>query len=132
MQSQAKLPQVLVVDDDPDLLRLIGLLLKRIHCDSIPMANGRSALSWLALENVPELVVLDLMLPDVDGFEVLRHIRSRKELDLIPVVILSAKSDPHTIRYGLDNGADEFISKPYLSNSLTRRVLTLLEEGRKH
>jgi DNA-binding response OmpR family regulator len=123
-------PVVLIIDDDKELLTLVSLLLKRINVQSIPMSSGSSALQWISTAEQLHLVILDLMLPDMDGFEILRRIRSNHALDTIPVLILSAKADPTTIRYGLDNGADGYVTKPYLAANLVSRVEALLQASR--
>lgn len=123
-------PRVLIVDDETELLKLVGLLLKRINVDSVPVSDGASALNWLEKSNRADLVILDLMMPGIDGMEVLRRIRTRKEMDAMPVLILSAKADPTTIRSALDSGADGYITKTYLATSLVPRVQTLLNSGR--
>ena len=123
-------PRVLIVDDETELLKLVGILLKRINVDSVPVNDGASALNWLDKSNQPDLVILDLMMPGIDGMEVLRRIRTRKEMDAMPVLILSAKADPGTIRSALDSGADGYITKTYLATSLVPRVQTLLNSGR--
>lgn len=124
-------PIILVVDDDKELLKLVSILLKRINAQTITKADGTSAMEWLKEAEALDLIVLDLMLPDMDGFEILRRIRSHQEMDNIPVLILSAKADPTTIRYGLDNGADGYVTKPYVANNLVARIQTLLEAGRE-
>ncbi len=123
-------PTILIVDDDPELLKLVMVLLKRIKAQSIPAKDGQTALSLIPTLTKLDLVILDLMLPDIDGFEILRRIRKQPELDHIPVLILSAKADPATIRYGMDNGADGYVTKPYIANSLIDRVQTLLSTKR--
>ena len=76
----------------------------------------------------PDVIVLDLGLPQMSGTEVTRCLREWTE---VPILILSAKADPNTIRTGLDSGADGYITKPYLANSLISRVETLLKAGRE-
>ncbi len=125
-------PRVLIVDDETDLLKLVSILLKRINVESIPHTRGAAALSWLDQSDHPDLIILDLMLPDMDGLEILHRIRTRKEMDAIPVLILSAKADPGTIRNALDGGADGYITKTYLATSLVPRVQTLLNAGRSN
>jgi two-component system alkaline phosphatase synthesis response regulator PhoP len=80
----------------------------------------------------PDLVILDLMLPDIDGLEVLRQLRSQPRFDHVPVIILSAKADPITIRKGLESGADGYVTKPYIANTLIDRVRLLLGTGRQN
>lgn len=124
-------PRILVVDDDYELLKLVTMLLKRIGAQTIQAKDGYYALEVMNADPPPDLVILDLMLPDIDGFEVLRRIRSQPHLGHIPVLILSAKADPNSIRYGLDNGADGYVTKPYIANSLIDRVKLLLSVGRQ-
>jgi DNA-binding response OmpR family regulator len=123
-------PRVLVIDDDLDLLRIVTLLLQRINAEAIPAKDGHAGLAALEADPKPDLVILDLMLPDLDGLEVLQRIRAQPALNHIPVLILSAKADPTTIRQGLDRGADGYVTKPYLANSLLDRVRALLSTGR--
>ncbi len=122
-------PRIVVVDDDYELLKLIAMLLRRIGAQSRTFFDGRAALDHLK-EEVPDLIILDLMLPDVDGVEILRQIRAQSQFDTVPVLILSAKADPDSIRSGLDNGADGYVTKPYIANSLIDRVRLLLTTGR--
>jgi DNA-binding response OmpR family regulator len=123
-------PVVLVVDDDRDLVKLMELVLQRANLKTVTMFDGTSALNWLATAGRLDIIILDMMLPDIDGMEVLRRIRSRAELDGVPILVLSAKADPNTIRYSLDNGADGYITKPYITNNLLARVQTLIDSGR--
>jgi DNA-binding response OmpR family regulator len=124
-------PLVLVVDDDPELLKLVALLLRRIKVESATAGDGASAFKWLENAHRLDLIILDLMLPDVDGLEILRRLRGDAKYNSVPIIILSAKADPNTIRTGLDSGADGYITKPYLANSLISRVETLLKAGRE-
>lgn len=128
---KSKVPKIMVVDDDYELLKLIGMLLRRIGADSRPFYDGQEALQYLEADT-PDLIILDLMLPDMDGFEILQRIRQQSRFDHVPVLILSAKADPNTIRQGLENGADSYVTKPYIANSLIDRVRLLLNVGRAH
>jgi DNA-binding response OmpR family regulator len=122
-------PKIMVVDDDYELLKLIGMLLRRIGADSRAFYDGQEALQYLETET-PDLIILDLMLPDMDGFEILGRIREQRKFDQVPVLILSAKADPNSIRQGLEIGADGYVTKPYIANSLIDRVRLLLSVGR--
>lgn len=123
-------PQIVVIDDDHELLKLIALLLRRIGAESQSFYDGREALQHLET-HIPDLIILDLMLPDIDGFEILRQIRAQERFQAVPVLILSARADPNAIRYGLENGADSYVTKPYIANSLIDRVRLLLNVGRQ-
>jgi DNA-binding response OmpR family regulator len=122
-------PRILVVDDDNELLKLVSMLLKRIGAQTVLARDGARALEIMETDP-PDLVVLDLMLPDIDGLEILRRIRTQPQFNAIPVIILSAKADPESMRYGLDNGADGYVTKPYIANNLIDRVNKLLSSGR--
>jgi DNA-binding response OmpR family regulator len=128
--DQAPPPNIVVIDDDLELLKLITMLLRRIGAQSQTFFDGGGALNYLE-DNVPGLVILDLMLPDMDGFEILKWIRADQRFTTVPVLILSAKADPVTIRRGLDTGADGYVTKPYIANSLIDRVRLLLNGKRQ-
>jgi DNA-binding response OmpR family regulator len=123
-------PKIVVVDDDFELLKLIAMLLRRIGAESKTFYDGREALEYLEQET-PDLIILDLMLPDIDGYIILRQIRAQPRFEHVPVLILSAKVDPNSIRKGLEYGADGYVTKPYIANSLIDRVRLLLKVGRK-
>lgn len=129
MSGDHQVPNIVVVDDDLELLKLMAMLMRRIGAEAQTFLNGREALIYLKAQ-VPDLIVIDLMLPDVEGLEILRQIRAQSRFDAVPVLILSAKADPLTIRKGLDSGADAYITKPYIANSLIDRVRLLLSTGR--
>lgn len=124
------LTKILIVDDDPDLLLLLNKMLKRIGAETVMAENGESGLALLKAQQF-DLLVLDLMLPDIDGYEVLERVRADKDLKDLPVLILSARADPDAISKGLEAGADGYLTKPYLPNTLTSRVRTMLAEGRR-
>ncbi len=123
-------PKIAVVDDDYELLKLITMLLRRIGAESKTFLSGVEIMQYLSTET-PDLIILDLMLPGMDGFDILREIRLLSQFDQTPVLILSAKADPNTIRRGLECGADGYVTKPYIANSLIDRVRLLLKSGRQ-
>ena len=122
--------RILVVDDDPGLLVLISKMLERVGPKPITSETGHGALAILEREPI-DLLILDLMLPDLDGLAVLEHIRDDSRFDLMPILILSAKADSDTISQGFDLGADAYLTKPYLPNSLVNRVSMLMRQGRR-
>jgi two-component system, OmpR family, phosphate regulon response regulator PhoB len=130
--SEQAAARILVIDDDPALQKLVISLLRRAGFEGIPASDVYEAEAVLAEEPYPALILLDLMLPEVSGIEILARIRARRELDPLPVVILSALADPEQIKEGLDGGADRYLTKPYLANNLVSTVRELLETGRKH
>ncbi|MFN8528065.1 MAG: response regulator [Anaerolineae bacterium] len=123
--------RVLVVDDDSELLNLVRVLLTRLNVESINAVNAASAAQILKTPPLPDLIILDMMLPDVSGIEFLKQIRSKNIFDAVPVLILSALIDPEQIRVALDAGADRYLTKPYIANNLISVAGELLKTGRR-
>ena len=117
---------VLAVDDIPMNLLLISKILSRININISTAANGREALDFKA-KNKPSLVLLDLMMPEIDGYEVLRRIRENPETADIRVIILSALNSNEDIVKGFNMGANDFITKPIILEKLTSCVITQLQ-----
>lgn len=109
---------VLVVDDDPAILRTLSINLRAREYDVETAADGRSALQ-IVDERMPDVILLDLGLPDIDGISVLKQLRSFAE---VPVIVVSARSDPDDKVEALDLGADDFITKPFSIEELLARV----------
>jgi two-component system phosphate regulon response regulator PhoB/two-component system alkaline phosphatase synthesis response regulator PhoP len=116
---------VAVVDDEPDILELVSLHLKKNHFNVREFSDGSSFIKYLDSEK-PDLVVLDLMLPDADGFEICKYIKRKKNLSHIPIVMLTAKSEETDTILGLELGADDYIRKPFSPNELIARIKTVL------
>ena len=117
--------RVLVVDDEPDLLDLVHDTLVEGGYAVETAASGREALDALS-RRAPDLVVLDLMLPDVPGNEICRHIRTVPELSQVLVLMLTAKSDEVDRIVGFELGADDYVTKPFSPRELALRVRALL------
>ncbi|MGE5407994.1 MAG: response regulator transcription factor [Syntrophothermus sp.] len=119
-------PTVLVVEDDPDIRRLVVSLATRSGMEGLEAADGRAAIRAF-FEHRPDLVVLDIGLPEVDGWQVLERIR---ELSEAPVLVLTAAgSKPERVR-GLEGGADDYVTKPFDPDELIARMRALLRRGR--
>jgi DNA-binding response OmpR family regulator len=114
---------ILVVDDDPKIVHLVQAYLEREGYRVTTATDGRAALAAMALDP-PALVVLDLMLPEVDGMSVLRAIRRR---DRTPVLVLSARGTARDRVEGLEEGADDYVTKPFSPAELVLRVRRLLQ-----
>lgn len=99
--------------------------------EPISAINATEAAQILRQPPLPDLVVLDLMLPEISGIDFLKQMRSKSLFDALPVIILSALADPMQIREGLDAGADRYLTKPYLANNLIKTVNEVLKAGRK-
>ena len=116
---------VLAVDDDPAILRTLKINLRARSYEVQTAADGRSALQIVA-EEEPDVIILDLGLPDMDGVAVLRQLRSAHQT---PVVVLSARQESDDIVEALDEGADDYVTKPFGMEELLARVRTALRRG---
>jgi len=116
---------ILAVDDDAHILQIIKWELTSQGYQVLTSRSGEEALK-LAREHRPDLVVLDVMMPELDGFEVLRRIRERSG---VPVLLLTAKTRDHDKISGLDTGADDYVTKPFSPEELSARVKAILRRG---
>jgi len=117
--------QIAVVEDEPDILDLVSIHLRKEHFSVLGFPNGSSFLRHLHAAT-PSLIVLDLMLPDVDGFEICRQIKAKPSSASIPIVILTARSDETDRVLGLELGADDYVVKPFSPRELVARVKAVL------
>jgi len=117
--------RILVVDDEDDLLELVRYNLAKEGYDVVCVGSGEEALK-AARKDPPDLIVLDLMLPAVDGLEVCRRLKGDARTREVPIVMLTAKSEESDMIAGLDRGADDYIAKPFSPRVLTARVKALL------
>lgn len=123
--------RILVIDDEVDVQDLIKIILERFNFELVRALNVATAVQILRQKPLPDLVLLDLMLPDVDGLELLRQIRETHFFDTMPVIIVSALAEPDVIRKGLELGADRYITKPGLAHNLVKTVQEVLKTGRR-
>jgi two-component system phosphate regulon response regulator PhoB len=117
--------RILVVDDEPDLLELVRVNLTQAGYDVETADTGQGGLDQ-ARRARPDLLVLDVMLPDLSGTEVCRQIRNDRELHDVPVLMLTAKSEEVDRVVGLELGADDYVTKPFSPRELTLRVGAIL------
>jgi two-component system alkaline phosphatase synthesis response regulator PhoP len=117
--------RILVVDDEDDLLELVRYNLAKEGYDVVCVGSGEEALK-VARKDPPDLIVLDLMLPAVDGLEVCRRLKGDARTREVPIVMLTAKSEESDMIAGLDRGADDYIAKPFSPRVLTARIKALL------
>lgn len=117
--------KILIVDDDLDTLRLVGLLLQRKGYQIIAADNGPQALAKASSEK-PDLILLDVMMPEMDGVEVLRRLRREKSTAHIPTIMFTAKSQVGDKVLGFEAGADDYLTKPTHPAELVARVRTIL------
>src|SRR4051794_6259681 len=117
--------RILIVEDDPDIADLVARYLDKAGFVTERAANGRDALAALAAR-LPDLMVLDLMLPQVDGLEVCRQARASPHTAAIPIIMLTARAEESERIVGLELGADDYLAKPFSPNELVARVRALL------
>jgi DNA-binding response OmpR family regulator len=122
------MPKVLVVDDEPDAVELIKFNLKAAGYDVVSAADGEEALKKARLL-LPDLIVLDVMLPEVDGLEVCKILRRDSRVSAIPIIMLTAKAAEIDRVLGLELGADDYVTKPFSPRELVLRVKRLLRAG---
>jgi two-component system, sensor histidine kinase and response regulator len=114
---------ILIVDDNPQNLQVLGRLLQERSCEIEFATNGIAALDWLDSRKF-DLVLLDINMPEMDGYEVCKRIRSQKRFDNLPVIFLSADNDRESILKGFEMGGQDFVTKPFDSRELIVRVKT--------
>ena len=117
--------KILVVDDEPALLRLMAFVLQKQGYQMLTATNGDEALDSVRA-NRPDLIVLDIMMPRRDGYQVAEAIRADPELASIPIVMLSAKAQDEDIERGMEAGVDTFITKPFDPHQLADTVAAFL------
>ena len=118
-------PLVLIADDDPDLRTLVTYRLEKSGYAVIAASDGAEA-EQLAVDRLPALCVLDVMMPKLDGYELTRRLRANEATSRIPVILLTARSQEQDVRQGFDAGADDYIRKPFSPDELRARVQVVL------
>ncbi len=122
-------PRILIVDDEPDLLELVRFHLAQAGLEVSVCLSGREGLERVQ-QHPPDLLVLDLMLPDLSGTEICRRIRADARLADLPIVMLTAKGEEVDRVVGFELGADDYVTKPFSPRELTLRVQAILRRGR--
>ncbi|WP_094762872.1 response regulator transcription factor [Dethiosulfatibacter aminovorans] len=120
--------RILIVDDEENILELLKYNLEKNGFEVVPEDNGEDALEEMEREDF-DLVILDLMLPGIDGLEVLKTIRGHQRIKNIPVIMLTAKNEEIDTVLGLEMGADDYIGKPFGVHELLARVKALLRRN---
>jgi len=117
--------KILIVEDDPDIVEMIDYNLKKEGYRIISVLNGEDAIGIAEKEN-PDLIILDLMLPEMDGFQVCKHLRSEEKTSSVPIIMLTAKSQETDKVVGLELGADDYMTKPFSPRELVARIKAVL------
>ncbi|MEO0115606.1 MAG: response regulator [candidate division WOR-3 bacterium] len=116
---------IAVVDDEPDILELLSLHLKNAGFKVKEFLDGESFYRFLDTQ-IPDLVILDLMLPDIDGLEICKYLKRQDKLAEVPIIMLTAKSEETDKLLGLELGADDYVTKPFSPKELVARVKAVL------
>src|ERR1700692_1131818 len=123
--------RVYVVEDDRDIAELVGPYLEQAGFEAQLLGAGREALTAIG-QHAPDLIVLDLMLPQIDGLEVCRALRANSKTAGVPIIMLTARAEESERIAGLEIGADDYIAKPFSPNELVARVRALLRRAQGH
>lgn len=118
-------PLVLVADDDPDILSLVTLRLERDGYEVIGAPDGERAVEE-ALERTPDLALIDVSMPKLDGYEVTERLRQHEPTSAIPIILLTARVQDSDVARGIEAGADDYVTKPFSTADLRTRVQAAL------
>ncbi|MHC4463009.1 MAG: response regulator [Planctomycetota bacterium] len=125
-KDEEKTPTVLVVDDNQQNLELLQAYLEDVDCETVPARDGVEAMDIIGKMS-PDLILLDVMMPKMSGFEVCKRLKNDPKTSDIPVIMVTALNEFGDIEHGIDSGTDDFISKPVNKLELTTRVRTMLK-----
>ena len=125
-----KMQKVLVVDDEPDVASLLALMLKSQGYNVLTAGDGQEALEKARAEK-PDLIVLDVMLPKLDGYKVARMLKFDEKFSHIPIIMLTAKIQEKDRKTGLETGADAYVTKPFDTAQLLEKVKEILSEKKE-
>ncbi len=123
--------RILIVEDDPDIAELVARYLDKAGFATERVSTGRDALAAIAAR-LPDALVLDLMLPHLDGLEVCRTVRAHDKTASLPIIMLTARAEESERIVGLELGADDYLAKPFSPNELVARVRALLRRAQRH
>lgn len=116
---------VAIIEDEPDIRKLIVHHLEKANFNVKEFQNGNDFFKFID-DNIPDLIILDIMLPDADGFEICKYLKNKSQFSTIPIIILTAKSEEVDKVLGLELGADDYITKPFSPRELIARVKAVL------
>ncbi|HUT28716.1 MAG TPA: response regulator [Sedimentisphaerales bacterium] len=125
-QEQERTPVVLVVDDNQQNLELLQAYLEDVDCESVPAYDGVEAMEIVA-KSAPDLILLDVMMPKMSGFEVCKRLKNDPKTSDIPIIMVTALNEYGDIERAIDVGTDDFLSKPINKLELLTRVKTMLK-----
>lgn len=117
---------ILAVDDEPDILALIEKVLKREGFEVLTASNGAKAISLIKAGKNIDLILLDVMMPNIDGFEVSQWVRGSENEKRIPVVFVTAKDDAQSMKEGFRAGGTVYLTKPFTTTQLVKTVTSII------
>lgn len=120
--------KILIVDDEPDLITTVSFRLEKIGYEIISAADGREGLEK-ARQEKPDLIILDLMLPKMDGYKVCGMLKHDQRYNKIPIILFTARAQVSDQKIGMDCGADAYITKPFEPQVLLEKIKELLEKA---
>ena len=126
MADKEQKPTILIVDDNLQNLELLQAYLEDMDCQTIPATDGAEAMEIIA-KQPPDLILLDVMMPKMSGFEVCKRIKNAPQTSDIPIIMVTALNELGDIKRGIDSGTDDFLSKPVNKLELLTRVKTMLK-----
>jgi two-component system alkaline phosphatase synthesis response regulator PhoP len=121
---------IMVVDDNPDIITIVKTILEGRGYTVFSASSGSELLNMLTTSQKPDLIILDIMMPEMDGLEVLTRLKGKTETSTIPVILLTAKVQYEDVLGGYKLGADYYITKPFTSTQLVNGINLLLGEGK--
>jgi DNA-binding response OmpR family regulator len=122
--SSPSAKKILIVEDEKDILQLVKLYLEKEGYRTVTASTGSEGLAQVRTEK-PDLLVLDLMLPEIDGLEICKRLRSAPDTAMLPIIMLTAKAEESDTIIGLELGADDYVTKPFSPKTLVARVKAL-------
>ena len=118
-------PSILIVDDEPMTRNLLRLMLERVGFDILEAEDGLKALEAVEQDR-PDLLILDVMMPNMDGITVCETLRAQAETAVLPIILLSARTSPEAVRTGLEAGANKYMAKPVSREALIHTIKEML------
>ena len=126
--SERERKLVVIADDDPDILDLVAFRLEEAGFEVLKASDGQEALD-LTIEHIPDLCLLDAMMPRIDGYELTRRLREGDSTDSIPIILLTARVQEADVERGFEAGATDYVRKPFSPEELRARVRAALARG---
>ena len=122
--------KVLIVDDEPEILSILSFRISNWGYDPLPADSGQEGLD-IAKEELPDLIILDVMMPILDGFETLKRLKQSDTTKNIPVIMITVANAKMEVEKGISMGANFYLTKPYDAQELKNKIIQLIGEGEK-